>query len=64
MRIMRMKCYGMVSKVKKASSEVNSLPKISRDLFLFLRLKSIINSSKRGGAGRSGAKSGAYRRHV
>lgn len=29
---------------------------------LFLRLKSI--SSKRGGAGRSGAESGAYRRHV
>lgn len=30
--------------------------------FLRVRLKSI--SSKRGGAGRSGAESGAYRRHV
>lgn len=33
--------------------------------FFFLRLKSLKSiSSKRGGAGRSGAESGAYRRHV
>lgn len=44
----------MVSKVKKASSSVNSLPKISRDLFPFSSAQVNDQSIQagRGGAGR------------